>query len=312
MKITYMIVIVFLLHVLQVYSYSGSRYKKGVTRSQHKFHKSSSSGRHEARKSSGFRKSSRNVSKKPKRSSFKKHNKRHRRSAESIHIVVDATRQGVQDLGAFAQNQIQIIGDDLQLLEQEIVRIFTDMTDAKLENTANLFLAFSNFLDGDEVPESSEQESDDLIEGEDPEREAEGEDSEREAEGEDPEREALKLKKFATKKKIAQAIAKKIIARVKKIINKFKKIKGKRSVDTINSVIDATRQGVQDFGGSAESAIQFIGDELQSLKQDLVQLSTDIVDAKFNFISDDDDVIPEVSDDGSEEMPEFEVPEVEA
>merc|ERR1712060_366984 len=232
------------------------------------------------------------------------------RSAESIHIVVDATRQGVQDLGAFAQNQIQIIGDDLQLLEQEIVRIFTDMTDAKLENTANLFLAFSNFLDDDEVPESSELESDDLIEGEDPEREAEGEDSEREAE--DPEREALKLKKFATKKKIAQAVAKKIIARVKKIINKFKKIKGKRSVDTINSVIDATRQGVQDFGGSAESAIQFIGDELQSLKQDLVQLSTDIVDAKFNFISDDDDVIPEVSDDGSEEMPEFEVPEVEA
>merc|ERR1712060_690928 len=256
-------------------------YKKGVTRSQHKFHKSSSSGRHEARKSSGFRKSSRNVSKKPKRSSFKKHNKRHRRSAESIHIVVDATRQGVQDLGAFAQNQIQIIGDDLQLLEQEIVRIFTDMTDAKLENTANLFLAFSNFLDDDEVPESSEQESDDLIEGEDPESEAEGEDSEREAE--DPEREALKLKKFVTKKKIAQAITKKIIARVKKIINKFKKIKGKRSVDTINSVIDATRQGVQDFGGSAES-----------------------VDAKFNFIS-DDDVIPEVSDNGSEEMPEFEV-----
>merc|ERR1719300_712237 len=186
------------------------------------------------------------------------------------------------------------------MLEQALVRIFTDITDAKLENTANLFLAFSNFLD-DEAPESSEQESDDLIEGE------------------DPEREALKLKKFATKKKIAQAIAKKIITRVKKIIRKFKKIKGKRSVDAINSVIDATRQGVQDFGGSAESAIQFIGDELQSLKQDLVQLSTDIVDAKFNFISDDDDVIPDdedvilkVSDDGSDEMPEIEVPEVEA
>jgi len=279
---------------------SGSRYGKGVTRSQHTFHKASSSGRHEARKSSGFRKSSRNFSKKPKPSSFKKHNKRHRRSTESINIVVDATRQGVQDFGVFAQNQIQIIGDDLQVLEQELVRIFTDITDAKLENTANLFLAFSNFLD-DEALESSEQESDDLIEGE------------------DPEREALKLKKFATKKKIAQAIAKKIITRVKKIIRKFKKIKGKRSVDAINSVIDATRQGVQDFGGSAESAIQFIGDELQSLKQDLVQLSTDIVDAKFNFISDDDDVIPddedvipEVSDDGSEEMPEIEVPEVEA
>jgi len=300
MKITCMLVIVFLLHVLQVYSYSGSRYRKGVTRSQHKFHKASSSGRHDARKSSGFRKSSRNVSKKPKRSSFKKHDKRHRRSTESINIVVDATRQGVQDLGVFAQNQIQIIGDDLQVLEQELVRIFTDITDAKLENTANLFLAFSNFLDDDEAPESSEQESDDLIEGE------------------DPEREALKLKKFATKKKIAQAIAKKIITRVKKIIRKFKKIKGKRSVDAINSVIDATRQGVQDFGGSAESAIQFIGDELQSLKQDLVQLSTDIVDAKFNFISDDNDVIPdddvilEVSDDGSDEMPEIEVPEVEA
>merc|ERR1712152_50397 len=125
--------------------------------------------------------------------------------------------------------------------EQELVRIFADITDAKLENTANLFLAFSNFLD---------DESDDLIEGEDA----------------TPEREALKLKKLATKKKIAKAIAKKIVARVKKIIKKIKKIKGKRSVDAINSVIDATRQGVQDFGGSAESAIQFFGDELQSLK----------------------------------------------
>merc|ERR1711902_364765 len=161
--------------------------------------------------------------------------------------------------------------------EQELVRIFTDITDAKLENTANLFLAFSNFLD---------DESDDLIEGEDA----------------TPEREALKLKKLATKKKIAKVIAKKIVARVKKIIRKIKKIKGKRSVDAINSVIDATRQGVQDFGGSAESAIQFFGDELQSLKQDLVQLSTDIVDAKLDFLSDDDDIIPEVTDD---EVSEF-------
>merc|ERR1711972_1304632 len=137
------------------------------------------------------------------------------RSAETIGIVADATRQGVQDLGTFAQNQIQIIGDDLQILEQELVRIFTDITDAKLENTANLLLAFSNFLD---------DESDDLIEGEDA----------------TPEREALKLKKLATKKKIAKAIAKKIVARVKKIIKKIKKIKGKRSVDAINNVIDAT------------------------------------------------------------------------
>jgi len=288
MKITGMLVIVFLLHVLQVYSYGSSRYSKGVSRSQHNFHRGSSSGRHEARKSSGFKKSSRDVGK---RSSFKKHNKRHRRSAEAINIVADATRQGVEDLGTFAQNQIQIIGDDLQLLEQELVRIFTDITDAKLENTANLFLAFSNFLD-DEVPESSEQESDDLIEGEDT----------------IPEREALKLKKIAIKKKIAKAIAKKIMAKVKRIIKKLKKVKGKRSVDTITSVIDATRQGVQDLGGSAESAIQFIGDELQSLKQDLVQLSTDIVDAKLDFITKDDDIILEVIDD---EVPEFDVPEIE-
>jgi len=287
MKITWMLVIVFLLHVLQVSSYGGSRYSKGVTRSQRKFHRGSSSGRHEARKSRGFKKNSGDVGKS---SSFKKHNKRHRRSTETINIVADATRQGVQDLGTFAQNQIQIIGDDLQLLEQELVRIFTDITDAKLENTANLFLAFSNFLD-DEVPELSDQESDDLIEGEDA-----------------AEREALKLKKFVIKKKIAQAIAKRIMDRVKKIFKKLKKVKGKRSVETITSVIDATRQGVQDFGGSAESAIQFIGDELQLLKQDLVQLSTDIVDAKLDFISDDDDIIPEVTDD---EVPEFDVPEIE-
>jgi len=284
MKITCMLVIIFLLHVLQVYSYGGSRYGKGVTRSQHKVHRDSSSGKHEARKSGGFRTIIRGTGK---RSSFKKHNKRHRRSAETISIVADATRQGVQDLGTFAQNQIQIIGDDLQILEQELVRIFTDITDAKLENTANLLLAFSNFLD---------DESDDLIEGEDA----------------TPEREALKLKKLATKKKIAKAIAKKIVARVKKIIKKIKvkkvkKIKGKRSVDAINSVIDATRQGVQDLGGSAESAIQFIGDELQALKQDLVQISTDIVDAKLDFLSDDDDTIPEVSGD---EEPEFDVPEI--
>jgi len=280
MKITCMLVLIFLLQVLQVYSYGGSRYGKGVTRSQHKVHRDSSSGKHESHKSGGFRKNFRDTGK---RSSFKKHNKRHRRSAETISIVADATRQGVQDLGTFAQNQIQIIGDDLQILEQELVRIFTDITDAKLENTANLLLAFSNFLD---------DESDDLIEGEDA----------------TPEREALKLKKLATKKKIAKVIAKKIVARVKKIIRKIKKIKGKRSVDAINSVIDATRQGVQDFGGSAESAIQFIGDELQSLKQDLVQLSTDIVDAKLGFLSEDDDIIPEVSGD---EMPEFDVLEEE-
>jgi len=284
MKITCMLVLIFLLQVLQVYSYGGSRYGKGVTRSQHKVHRGSSSGKHESHKSGGFRKNFRDTGK---RSSFKKHNKRHRRSAETISIVADATRQGVQDLGTFAQNQIQIIGDDLQILEQELVRIFTDITDAKLENTANLLLAFSNFLD---------DESDDLIEGEDA----------------TPEREALKLKKLATKKKIAKAIAKKIVARVKKIIKKIKvkkvkKIKGKRSVDAINSVIDATRQGVQDLGGSAESAIQFIGDELQALKQDLVQISTDIVDAKLDFLSDDDDTIPEVSGD---EEPEFDVPEI--
>merc|ERR1711872_873458 len=107
--------------------------------------------------------------------------------------------------------------------------------------------------------------------------------------------------------KIAQTIAKKIIARVRKIVKTLKNIKGKRSVDSINSFIDATRQGVQDFGGSAESAIQSIGDELQSLKQDLVQISTDIVDSKFNSPFNDDDVIPEVMDD---EMPEIDVPEV--
>jgi len=177
------------------------------------------------------------------------------------------------------------------MLEQALVRIFTDITDAKLENAANLLLAFSNFLD-DEAPESGEQESDDLIEGE---------------EDTTPEREAQKLMKFRTHQKIAQTIAKKIIARVQKIMKTLKNIKGKRSVDSINSFIDATRQGVQDFGGSAESAIQSIGDELQSLKQDLVQISTDIVDSKFNSPFNDDDIIPEVMDD---EMPEIDVPEV--
>jgi len=297
MKITCLLVAVFLLHVFQVYSYGGSRYEKGVTRSQHKFRRGSSSGRHEARKSSGFKKKFRDTGRKSsfrdtgKKNSFKKHSKRHRRSSETISIVADATRQGVQDLGTFAQNQIQIIGDDLQMLEQALVRIFTDITDAKLENAANLLLAFSNFLD-DEAPESGEQESDDLIEGED---------------DTTPEREAQKLMKFRTHKKIAQTIAKKIIARVQKIMKTLKNIKGKRSVDSINSFIDATRQGVQDFGGSAESAIQSIGDELQSLKQDLVQISTDIVDSKFNSPFNDDDIIPEVMDD---EMPEIDVPEV--
>jgi len=278
-----MFVIVFLVvHVIQGYSYGGSRHRKGVSQSQHKIHKGSLSVRHQAHKPRGFRKSSRNVDKK---SSFKNHNKRHRRSVDAIISNVDLS---VQDFGVFANSHIEIIGNDLELLEQDLVQIFNDIADAQLEKTSVLVNQIGSVFSNNEL---SEQERSEVLDNED--------ETNQDRDSQSRKKKILIGKRVVTVKTIAANLMAKVKAIIKKLIKKKKS-----STDSINNIVDKKRQGVQEFGDSAQSVIQSIGDDLQELKQDLVQLSTDITDAKLDFA---DDIIPEVSDDGSKEEPDNEM-----
>jgi len=169
---------------------------------------------------------------------------RPRRSVDAIISVVDSS---VQEFGVFATNQIEIIGDDLQLLEQDLVQIFTDIADAQLEKTSILVNHIGSLFSDNEV--SMEQESNEVSDNE-------------EETNQDRNSQSRKKKiLLGTKVVSVPTIAKTVMARVNAIIKKLI-LKKKASSDSVINAVDEKRQGVQEFVDSVQSPIQFSGDDL--------------------------------------------------
>lgn len=307
MKISCLFAVVFLLHVLEAYSYSGSRHHKGKLRDE-RSGRSSVTQRNRSNSQKHFRVTSKAPHVSDRRS------KRGRRSVDSINTVLDATRQTVQNFGNLAEEQIAIAGDAIRVVEQNVAQTFTDIAGAKLEKTGRIFNQISSgfhelfenddTMDDGEVATLVEGEDDPLVEGEDDPL-VEGQENTL-VEGEDD----------------SMMGRDSLIAREDNVIE----IEDDRD-GSFNTILQATQETVQNIGELTQEQIDISRNVATELKQHIVGSITDFVDKRLaktgvviNQISsasgafaeeiislfDDIDTLPEVNE--SNEVLDNEIP----